>query len=252
MTPARRLFAVAASGALGAGGAVRAQSQTTGSTVTVSLSWSEVGGDNLPVPNPNGLLEPGERALLRMSMSFSNQFTIVNFSPPIFNHQSGTIRGFAWAFFDLIGTSGAAGEWNLDPALGFGIAPGWDPAGRPGTPEVGGEILRDIELGQFDPQGIHYQTTNPVPGIWTAEWTPAIYEQRAVGIRIMGSPLAGQYVTGVYVRLSAALDAVVYCPNELGSVSIPIVPAAPSLPVFTIGFGVLRPRRSRRCEGAVP
>src|SRR5262249_46836588 len=56
---------------------------------------------------PSGVLEPGERALLRLGASFTNQFALATVSPPIGTFTSGTPRGFGSGLLDLIGTASA-------------------------------------------------------------------------------------------------------------------------------------------------
>jgi hypothetical protein len=240
--PRPRIVAALLAG-LSAGAVVRAQSTTPDSTVAISLTWSEVGADNLPVPNPNGLLEPGERALLRMSESFSNQNTIGHFSPPVGTFSQGTIRGFGTAFLDLYGLGGAQRSWNVDTLQGFGVNPMWDLAEGEGTPSLGGALLTDIQFGQFPLQFI--ATQNPVPSIWTGVWTPESFGARTVQFGLAGNPAVGRYVTSVILTVNRNFAAVAFCAHELGSVSIPVVPApgaAPALCLATAGFSARRRR----------
>src|SRR5438874_3586655 len=88
----------------GLSGVARAQSFTNNSRIAFPLSWSEATSTGAPISNPNGTLEPGEFALITVGpVSFTNQFTVATFSPPIGTFTSGTILGFGSGFFDLTG-----------------------------------------------------------------------------------------------------------------------------------------------------
>ena len=142
-----RLAAAISAASLAA--AAHAQS-TLDSTVTFALSYAEGPGGN-----GNGIIEPGESAVLRITVSFTNQNSTASFSPPIGNWNSGTIRGFGLGFIDLHGAAnnggGAQGSWNLDqtgtPAYGTNVS--WEVVGDPsgsGTPINSGADLVNIQL----------------------------------------------------------------------------------------------------------
>jgi hypothetical protein len=195
------------------------------------------------VPNPDGVLEPGERALLRLDVGFTNQNTVAQFAPPIGTYGSGTIRGFGSAWIDLVGSGQPQGEWDLDPIRGFGVALEWDISGHEGTPTNGGSAVSDIQMGQFpDPPGA-LDPTNPIREIWRGVWTPADFGPRTVRFDTRGNGQAGQYVTSVFLRLNGSLAAAVYCPTEFGSVGIPVAPAPPALGVLALAAAFWRPRR---------
>src|SRR2546423_9169720 len=95
----RAALAIAAAGLATA---ARAQSFTTDSHVIFPLTWMEANSSGTPIL-PNGILEPGEYALITVSpVSFTNQNGIANFSPAIGTFTSGTILGFGSGFFDLV------------------------------------------------------------------------------------------------------------------------------------------------------
>lgn len=221
-----------------------AQSSTSGTMLTWSLSWTESHGNN------DGSLDPGESALLHLSISFTNQNTVANFSPPIGTFSSGTIRGLGSGFFDIHGSGDAHGQWNVDPNGNppRGIRPEWDLAGRDGTPANSGADLLDIEPGQFPVNAAGINTTNPVIDIWTGSWTPSSFAERYVTFQLAPNPAAGQFVTSVMMKLSNSTAAGIFAPFSLGSVTIPISIPAPAAGVCLLcpALGVRRRSRPRR------
>src|SRR5262249_59283410 len=107
MTP-RLLPSLAA--AAGLAGSACAQVITTPEIAAVlDLSWQE---DPVFPHNDNGVLEPGEHALILMTVSFSGQFTLVSFGPAGTFYQ-GVILGLGSAYVDIRGLSGdASGLYN--------------------------------------------------------------------------------------------------------------------------------------------
>src|SRR5262245_19085713 len=103
---------------------------TTASSMTYSLTWPDIGG------NFDGNIDPGESALIRLTVSFSNQNHTGSFSPNQGPFGSGTIRGFAFSFVDLNGTSdnggNANGSWNVDATSGYGVPAPWNLVGPGG------------------------------------------------------------------------------------------------------------------------
>lgn len=223
------------------------QSSTTDSTVTYALSWQECNPDGTPVPTPNGLLQPGESVLFRMSVSFTNQNGLANFSPPIGTFSSGTIRGFGAGFLDLIGTGPATdGSWNLSAANGLGVHPSWDLVGPGGwgTPSSNGSQLQAIQFGQFPASPASILGTNPIADIFRAVWTPSSYIAVERRFELHGAALtSGTGHTSVMLQLSPAALTHMNAPGVFGSVVIPI-PAPASLPLLALA-ALLR-QRSRR------
>jgi hypothetical protein len=223
---------------------------TPDSTVSYSLAWSEVDADYLPVPSPNGLLEPGERVLLKLFASFTNPNTIAHFSPPIGTITTGTIRGYGGGFLDLIGSASvgtAAGTWNLDINQGYGLQSPFDAAGEPGfgTPTEGGARVINIEPGQF---GGSIYTANPAL-IWLGVWSPESYQLRQVRFRLgRGTIIASGPFSAVMVRFNASLFGPVTCDSNLGSVTIPVIPAPASLAILVaaLPLGARRIQRKER------
>jgi hypothetical protein len=229
--------------ALAAAGAAHAQSFTLDSTVTFSLRWDELDAAYQPVPNPDGVLEPGERALLRLDVGFTNQNTVAQFAPPIGTYGSGTIRGFGVGWLDLIGSNRAEGDWNVDFAHGFGVNPKFSNEYN-GTPLNSGATLSDIQMLQLL-TAAPVITANPVLNIWTGVWTPREFDQRTVDFRVSTNPKSNGLAGGVFVRLSPTIYVSVWCPFEAGSVSISLAPAPGVLPLLLFGAGAAATYRRR-------
>ena len=83
---------------------------TTSSAVTFALSWTESDPNGLPAGNGNGILEPGEHALIHLTVSFTNLNHTGTYSPFPPGPGSGTIRGFGSGFISLNGTSTNGGN----------------------------------------------------------------------------------------------------------------------------------------------
>jgi hypothetical protein len=220
-----------------------AQSFTAGSSISFALHWSEFNGNN------NGVLEPGEGALLSLDVAFTNQNTVATFAPPIGMFGSGTIRGFGGGFLDLIGSANnggdARGEWNVNQNQGYGVAGDWDVTigNGNGTPSQMGAALRTLQFGQFSPQGF-INTRNPIPEIWRGVWTPAEYSTRTVTFDVASAGITASAGRLVF-RLStnSLADMYVTPPNLVfGSVQIPIVPDPSPLPFLAAAFAGRRRR----------
>lgn len=215
-----------------------AQTTTTSSAITVTLSFSEVDTLGFPVASPNGNLEPGEGALIRMGISFTGQNTVGTFQPNIGTFGSGTIRGFGSGFFDLIGTN-AQGTWLLDQSQGFGVSDDWDVTGGQGngTPAGGGGTLRNLQMGQFTATAAGINTTNPITAIWSGVWIPSSYTLRLVNFTTTGAGAAGTSIASVLFRLNEATPAGAFVTTAnlaQGSVNIPILPAPSGLALLAL------------------
>lgn len=223
---------------------------TTGSTVTYSLGFVEIGG------NTNGTLEPGESALIQISVSFSNQNTTATYTPPTNPPPgSGTIRGFGYGFIDFVGSSNnggnANGAWNTDfvnPNLGP-IADGWDPLGPPGwgTPASGGSELRNIQFGQvpLNTQSILIQ--NPINLMWQGLWTPSSYAARTVTFEMVASASSGGLASSVIFKTGIISASQIKCPSNLASTQIALVPA-PNASVVAMLLVLNRRKRRTECR----
>ena len=170
------------SAAAGLAASARAQS-TLDSTVTFSLSWTESDANGLPAGNGNGILEPGEHALIHLAVSFTNQNTVGTYSPFPPGPGSGTIRGFGWGFIDLNGMNNAPGTWNLDhDGFGLGTQDPWSGTveAHSGTPINGGAGVMDMQMGQLPLSNAAIMDANPISPVWLGVWTPASFDARGV------------------------------------------------------------------------
>ena len=231
---------------------------TQSSTVSYSLTWQESDPNGLPAGNGNGTLDPGEHALLRLTVSFSNQFTVGTYTPFPPGPGSGTIRGFGMGFIDLNGTNGTAGNWDVDPNNGHGIDGAWDLVGPTayglGGPVAGhsGGNLINIQAGQF---AQFIVTTNPIPDIWRGLWTPDSFHNRIVTFTTAAGSSSGgaQFASVVLFRLASSgfpNMIAAYCPSDFGSVHIPIAPA-PS-PALLLAPLLFRRRKRPAPERTMP
>jgi hypothetical protein len=233
MTRPTTLLAIAGLAAAAAG---QAPTVTQGTTVFLSLDWSDING------TPNHILERGESVLFQLSVSFTNQNTVASFTPPVGTYSSGTIRAYSSSHVDLRGAASAEGSWDVDPSHGYGVIPEWDLIGPPGygTPQDGGASLIDILFGQFS--GIP-STMNPIPNIWSGLWTPESYAPRAVSFTLGPGTHSGGLASSVLLRTAPSLAVSAYCPSTFGSVLIPIVPTPGPLAPFFLAAALARPRR---------
>jgi hypothetical protein len=238
---------VVAAAGLAIGAPAAAQNTTSDSFVTFALRWSEEGG------NGNGVVEPGERVLLALDVSFTNQNGLAHVIPSP-NFQWGTIRGFGSGYLDLHGSGGAQGEWDLDQGHGHGVDPMWDVYGMGnGSPTNGGADVLNLQFGQFAPIPEAIVTTNPIHTIWSGLWTPSSYEARTVSFAPAGAAAAGPAIASLLLRTSgSSLGAAFVVPSHLifEGVAVPIVPTPGALGVIALGVGVgLRRRESPRRHG---
>src|SRR5689334_8717179 len=118
-----------------AGGAA-AQIQTLNARVGYTLAWEDDG-------NHNGLLEPGESAVVRLTITvtpaINSEIQYTQNNLPLM----GTLRGFGSGFINIDGSNLLGGTLTPGPvAPAFG---GWDP------PSVVGGSIRNLQIGQFPP-----------------------------------------------------------------------------------------------------
>ena len=238
--------------ALGQCCAAQAQS-TTSSTVMFSLSWTESDSNGNPAGNGNGILEPGENALIHLRVSFTNQNTVGTYSPFPPGNGSGTIRGLGSGIIDLHGsaTNGgdARGVWNVDATTFYnlGTSPNWDLLGTPagwGTPANGGADLRDLQFGQFPGSVNSINTTNPIVDIWKGVWAPNSFAPRSVTFQSVAGTSSFGLPASVLFKTTGGLVSAT-CPAILGSVQIPIVPA-PATSLVLVPLLCLRSRSRAR------
>src|SRR5262249_27305695 len=145
--------------------------------------------------NDNGVLEPGERALMLMSVSFSGQFSNVGFAPALGSFSHGTVLGLAFCYMDIRGLTGdASGLYNggiTSPTSvstgpnadtsgtgGYGVRGGWRLGGdiANGSPVADG--FANISPGQLPINPTLCNEANPVANTVRLGWAPASYSQR--------------------------------------------------------------------------
>jgi hypothetical protein len=204
--------------------------------VTVSLGFTEVvAGTNTPVPNPNGVLEPGEAALIEMSIAFTPPVGSFIQTPAV----QGTVAGLGTILYDLIGTNGAGGSWTH-----LGVAAGW--LGWPGEVDIGGAAVRNLSVLQRPAPGTMANSQNPVDSIWRGVWTPSSYAARTV---IFQTDVTTPPPFGGISHLLLQIDPVptynllLNVFTQHGAVHIPIVPAPGTLGVMLLMLAACGQRR---------
>ena len=235
---------------------------TPGITANLSLSWSE---DPAFPHNENGELEPGERALITMSLSFTGQFTFVTF-PSTSAFTGGTILGWASAYIDIRATNGDAygiynGGITVPPSSstgpnsnntgtsGYGVRGGWRLGGNiaNGTPVANG--FANIGPGQLptDPTGAN--TTAPLNALERLSWAPSSFAGRFTTFTVMPAVGTNNNVVGLYLDLDGGTTGgAAYIPTSsitFGHVDINVgIPAPGVLVVLSLGaMGAARRRR---------
>jgi hypothetical protein len=238
--PGRGLAAVAALAA----GCTPALGQwvTTEVTVFSGLTFAEVDWAGNPVANPNGVLEPGERALLRLSAWYTPQAGAVVGYTQDGVARTGTLRGLVQGMYDIVGSGGTAGNWELGPVEDF-----WDlfpdPTGW-GAVAPDRQGVRDVIFGQI-PGTDHFATTNPILNVWRCVWTPESYEPRQVTFATAAASVSGGHATTVLLRTSPPGGIPVWCPSAFGSVGFAVVPG-PGVVALVVAGVPLAARRRRR------
>jgi hypothetical protein len=241
--------------AAGVSAPAAAQSFTTDSSITMTMSWREATSTGGTIPNPDGILEPGEHALILIdSVSFTNQGGTANFSPPIGTFTSGTIIGFgSGGMFDLNGSGGTVGAFicstpaaNSTGTSGFGVRGDWRTTGNQG-PFATPDGLYSIIFGQYpgNPGGVN--AANPIPRMLRILWTPASFEPRTARFDLAPNVISQTNPASVYLDFNGIAGASVYVTPAnltLGSVSIPIAPAPPTL-ALAAAAATLASRRRR-------
>jgi hypothetical protein len=211
--------------------------------VTFHWSFTEViANTNIPATGPlagNGMIDPGEGAELRLTISFTPGVgSPATYTPPP-GTGLGNIGGFASASFDLHAPPGHGGIFHQIAGRPLG---GW------GFPF--GSIEPDVVRGQnglFPLPGSPANPENPIDNLWRVRWTPTDYTARIVeftaakGIATAGTGAAlyieytGNPQAPEYISKSVAAD--------FGSVQIPVVPAPTTLVIFSAGLLAAARRR---------
>jgi hypothetical protein len=236
-----------------------AQSFTSDATVTMTMSWREADLLGNPLPNPDGILEPGEHALILIdSVSFTNQGGTANFSPPIGTFTSGTVLGFGSGFLDIHGSGGTVGTFNTSAPLanstgtsGFGVRGNYRVEGPSVNPAMDGII--NLQFGQFPANPGGARSENPITNMFRMLWTPTSFAPRTIRFEAAGAVVAGDTFAAVYLDFDHTVGASVYVVPAnitLGSVAIPIAPAPPTLALAAAAATLASRRRPQK--GARP
>ncbi len=228
-----------------------------------------------------GTIEPGERAAIRTNLSFTGQYTRVNFSPAIGSFTSGIIVGLGTCFVNVTSSSANVGglynngvtippsssvgpDANSGGTSGYGVRQFFRVSGdgSNGTQAPNGFI--NIQPGQFQssPSAPGVQYTNPITNMDRLQWTPADYSARTVNFAVSAAAGAGQLCVGLYLDFDGttggAPDGSDYASGNTGGVAyiplnqisfgnglnIPLAPAPSSLALLGLG-GLIAGRRRR-------
>lgn len=174
-----------------AGLAAAAQAQEN---IAYTLSWIEVvAGTSTPVPAPNGQLEPGEGARIRLSVNITPGIgATATYTPPP-APGAGTIAGLGSVFFDLAQTNAFGGTWtNFNRLPAFAL-------GANGSPQADGGI-HAAQCGQFVLPGNFANSTNPINNIWQATWNPSDYTIRPITFRVQGAVAGGNNHSSILIQ----------------------------------------------------
>lgn len=154
----------------------------------VTYTWTEVlAGTTTPVLTPNGVLEPGEGALIHVGiMALHNGSNaigqVTTYSGPV-GPGFGIIRGIGSFVYSLVGAGAdASGSWNsraTTSVLPSGAHPGYIAAAGARVNSFGG--------GQVMPPGSSANATNPIPSAWRGVWNPVSFESRTVTFKAEAS-----------------------------------------------------------------
>jgi hypothetical protein len=225
---------------------------TNDSSVEFNLTWREATSSGGTVSNPNSILDPGEYALLSLTVSFTNQGGTASIAPPIGTFTSGTIVGLGSGFLDINGSGGTAGAFNISNPLanssgtsGFGVRSSWRLVDN-GTINPAGDGVLNVEFGQFAAQPSTASTENPVTNVYRMLWQPSSYTARNVQFTPAGALRAGNLISSVYLDLNGTLGASAFV-NQANisyhGVTIPIpAPATGAIALFGLTVAARRRR----------
>jgi hypothetical protein len=208
--------------------------------VVHTLTWSEVDASTGAfVSNPNGIIEPGEAAMIRVSVSFTPIGT-----PVSYGGGTAPVAALHGTPFRLNATA-AEGVWSHFSALpGFGPPIGfWDPSGE----------LTAGGAGQaWQPLPWQPQPGNPLIDLWTGRWTPASYEARQVQFQMSSWITIGSPPPPLVYVFDGTNYASIPATPVWDSVSFPVVPAPGALVVLSFAALLGHGRRKRPCTSCCP
>jgi hypothetical protein len=225
---------------LACAGAAFGQASTTAATLSYGLAWEDTG-------NHNGILEPGESAVLRISVTMAPAVnTVIPFSGGP-GGPTGTLRGIGYGVIDVTGAGGTQGDFNMDPAAGYGVNPVWDLPGPGSNGSPNGTGVVNIEFGQFPTSDTTVITVNPIATLWSAAWTPSSYGARTVTFGTSFGSAGGPGGLSSVIMKWGPLNGnimMVSCPSLYVTLDVPIIPAPSGL--VLVGAGVIACARARR------
>jgi hypothetical protein len=142
--------------------------------VVHTLSWMEVyAGTNTPVASPNGVLEPGEATLLRVSVSFTPVGTLMPYHSP-YPGGIAPIAGMGESVFRIRNSGAEGGDWSHWGAQSPFM-------NRQGSIDPTGVLVTgSIQDWPWNQPVWQPDPINPVPRFWEAVWTPSHYAPRIV------------------------------------------------------------------------
>jgi hypothetical protein len=200
------------------------------------LGWKEViAGTNTPVNSPDGIIEPGEAVRIELSITFTPVGTLVayQFPPP---GGVAPVAGFGGSLFRLIATSASNGTWSSP----YGAIPGFSVS--IGSVDPDGSLEMCGVTSPEPPLGSLPNPVNPLTSVWTAVWTPSVYDSRQVSFQQQNLISIPPYHPSVWVLRGSdpngnPLLGLASANGTYGStVSIPLVPAAPTGVAFALGL----------------
>jgi hypothetical protein len=226
--------------------AVAGSAQVARAQELVTLHWSfteVIANTTVAATGPlagNGVIDPGEGAQIRLTVSFSPPVgTLSTYTPPP-GSGIGTVGGLASVFFDLRAGSGHDGTFH-----NMRRRPGWS-FGPIGTIVPDG--ADSAQVGMFPLPGQSADPANPIENIWWLHWTPNQYSPRIIEVTASRAAAASGTGAALYVEYSGnPLDPAYIAKQvaaDFGSVMIPVVPA-PSTLVLLAGAAALGTRRRR-------
>ncbi|MFN0133391.1 MAG: hypothetical protein ACKVW3_12800 [Phycisphaerales bacterium] len=241
---------IAACAATAAGLAQTAHAQEN---IICTLTWAEVlAGSNVPVPTPNGVIEPGEGVRISVKATITPGIgSTATYTPPP-PPGVGTIAGFGFIYLDLIQTHALGGTWShitRNAAANPGGIPGggnWT-IGSGGSPQMDGSLTA-LLAGQFVLPGTAANSVNPVQNLWRGTWTPSSYSPRTASFQSERA-INGEENSGILIQYGvdpsgAPLYAGKFVPSVMGNTGpIPIVPGPGGLVLLAMGAATAGSRR---------
>jgi hypothetical protein len=201
-----------------------------------TLTWTEVDAQSgAAVATPNGLIEPGEGALVRLSVSFTPVGQSVAYPGGV-----APVAGYRSSAFKLEALNANGGSWtHLAAPPGFRVELLPPPVAPDGT------LIGAGSTQSWAPHPWTPDPTNPFDDVWQGVWVPASYDTRQVSFTMRPmTPIVGPPIPcllwvfdGIEYREATAVP-------TWDSVQIPVVPAPGALAV--LGCAALFNSRRRR------